>query len=61
MVGIALGERRVVFTIDAKSHEELDGVIKSLPFWAMTKTRVTPLSTFERRLSDDKDMIKNFK
>ena len=35
--GIPLGERRLVFVLEAKDNKDCDDAIKSLPFWGMCK------------------------
>jgi len=57
--GLPVGERRLVYVLDAASNEEADSVIKSLPIWGMVTTKVTPLTTFEKRLAGDKELIKH--
>ena len=44
------GAIALALIVNAKSAEELDGVITSLPVWPRMETTVTPLSTFDVRM-----------
>jgi muconolactone delta-isomerase len=47
--------------IEAASVLELDQVIESLPLWPRTHTRVTPLTTFDDRLTAVKERLDGIK
>jgi|SRR5580765_3378827 len=44
------GAIALALIVNAKSAEELDGLISSLPVWPRMETTVTPLSTFDVRM-----------
>ena len=51
--GFPLGERAIAFIIEADSPEELDALLQRIPFWGITKTKVTPLQAFEDSCDQD--------
>jgi hypothetical protein len=51
--GFPLGERAIAFIIEADSPKELDATLQEIPFWGITKTKVTPLQAFEDRRDQD--------
>ena len=52
--GFPVGERAIAFIIEADSPEELDSLLQGIPFWGITKTKVTPLQAFEDRYDQDR-------
>jgi hypothetical protein len=59
--GVPVSERGVVFIIDVSSNEELDQVLRGLPFWGMLEWQVTPLQGFEGRAFQERRMIQQLK
>jgi muconolactone delta-isomerase len=51
--GYPLGERAIAFIVEADSPKELDSLLLEIPFWGITKTKVTPLQDFEDRRDQD--------
>jgi muconolactone delta-isomerase len=47
--GYPVGERAIAFIAEADSPKELDSLLLGIPFWGITKTKVTPLQDFEDR------------
>lgn len=47
--GVPVGDRALVFIIEASSNEEVDNLLRSLPIWGVLEWKVTPLQTFEGR------------
>ncbi len=45
--GYPVGQRAIVFVIEADSEKELYEILKSLPFTEVAEARVTPLKSFE--------------
>jgi muconolactone delta-isomerase len=41
--GFPVGERAIAFILELDSPEELDALLQGIPFWGITKTKVTPL------------------
>ena len=54
--GIPVGERALAFIIEADSPKELDSLLQGIPFWGITKTKVTPLQDFEDRRDQDRQL-----
>jgi len=52
--GYPLGEKAIVFIIESDSPKELDALLQEIPFWGITKTKVTPLQNFEDRRAQDR-------
>jgi muconolactone delta-isomerase len=52
--GFPVGERAIVFIVESDSPRELDELLESIPFWGITKTKVTPLQAFEDRHDQDR-------
>jgi muconolactone delta-isomerase len=54
ILGVPVGTRTWLFVVDADSHKELDELLVSLPAWAITETKVTPLHVLEERAENDR-------
>jgi muconolactone delta-isomerase len=52
--GFPVGERAIAFIVEADSSKELDSLLLQIPFWGITKTKVTALQDFEERYELDK-------
>ena len=52
--GFPVGERALAFIVEADSPKELDALLLEIPFWVITKTKVTPLQDFEGRRDLDR-------
>jgi Muconolactone delta-isomerase len=52
--GFPVGERAIAFIVEADSPKELDELLLEIPFWVITKTKVTPLQDFEDRRDLDR-------
>ncbi len=59
--GLPVGDRALVFIIEAASHEELDKLLRGLPFWPVLEWDVTALQTFEGRAAQDRQFVHDFK
>ena len=51
--GFPVGERAIAFIVEAGSPKDLDSLLMEIPFWGITKTKVTPLQNFEDRRDQD--------
>jgi hypothetical protein len=47
--GPVVGRVSLRLIMEADSAEQVDGMIESLPVWAVAETRVTPLVSFDQR------------
>ena len=56
--GLAVGARRGVFVMEASSHEEVDKMLQSLPFWGLLKWEVTALHSFKGRANQEREAVK---
>ncbi len=54
--GNPVGERAIAFIVEADSPKELDSLLMEIPFWGITKTKVTPLQEFEDRRDQDQQV-----
>lgn len=59
--GLPIGDRGVVFILDAASHDEADRILRSLTLWGALEWNVTPLQSIEGRLAADSQMLKAIK
>jgi muconolactone delta-isomerase len=59
--GVPVSERAVVFIIDVPSNEELDQILRSLPFWPILEWQVTPLQGFDGRAFQERRMLQQLK
>ncbi len=59
--GVPVSERAVVFIIDAQSNEELDQILRGLPFWSILDWQVTPLQSFDGRAFHERKMLQQMK
>ena len=55
--GLPVGERSFVFIAEASSNDELDQVLRSIPFWGVLEWEVTPLQTFTGRASMERAFL----
>jgi hypothetical protein len=51
--GYPVGERAIAFIVEADSPKELDSLLLEIPFWGITKTKVTPLQDLPSFLRRD--------
>ena len=51
--GFRVGERAITFIVEADSPEEVDQLLYWIPFWGITKTKVTPLQNWDDRREQD--------
>ncbi len=59
--GVIGGARSGVVIIEAASNEELGELLLSIPFWGISKVDVTPLESFERRVTLTHKMLEQLK
>jgi Muconolactone delta-isomerase len=52
--GFPVGERAIALIVEADSPKELDALLLEIPFWVITRTKVTPLQGFEDRRDLDR-------
>ncbi len=59
--GVPVSERAIVFIAEAASNEELDQMLRSLPFWGILDWQVTPLQSFEGRAFNERKILQQLK
>ena len=59
--GVPVGQRAVVFVVEASSNEELDQMLRSLPIWGGMKWKVIPLQSFSGRENMEKNILTEMK
>ena len=55
--GLPVGDRAVVFIVEADTHQEVDEMVQGLSIWSMLEWEVLPLVTFGDRMAGEKAML----
>ena len=55
------GRRGMAFIMEATSNEELSRLLGTIPEWPLLKVDVTPLDSFEERLTDVRQDLERLK
>ncbi|MCK9376172.1 MAG: muconolactone Delta-isomerase family protein [Syntrophobacterales bacterium] len=56
--GIPVGDRALVFIVEAASHDEVDRLVRNLPMWGLFKWDVMALQTFTGRAAQEREYVK---
>jgi len=59
--GLPVGDRAFVFITEAKSNDELDQMLRSLPMWGELDWEVTALQTFNARARQERQAVRDLK
>lgn len=59
--GLPVGERAFVCIVEAKSHDELDRLLQSIPMWGVLDWEVTPLQSVTARYAQERKAIRELK
>jgi hypothetical protein len=59
--GVPVSERAVVFIVDAQSNEELDQILRGLPFWSILEWQVTALQSFDGRAFHERKILQQLR
>lgn len=59
--GLPVGERALVFIIDAPSNEELDATLQRIPLWGLLTWEVTALQSFKSRADHERAFVAKVK
>jgi muconolactone delta-isomerase len=54
--GYAVGERAAAFIFEVDSNEELDSLLRDLPYWGLVKMKASPLQDVEGRREGDRQL-----
>jgi muconolactone delta-isomerase len=55
--GVVAGAKSSAMIVDVADHNELSGLLQSLPFWSIMKVTVTPLQSFAERANQEKRAV----
>jgi len=55
--GLPVGDRAIVFILEASSHQEADNIVQGLSIWSMLEWEVIPLTGFGDRLAGEKALL----
>jgi muconolactone delta-isomerase len=59
--GLPVGDRAVVFILEASSNDEVDKLLRSIPLWPVLEWKVVPLQTFEGRAAIESKLVEGAK
>lgn len=59
--GVFTAARAGVLILDAASHEEVNQLLQSLPFWGVHKWDVRPLTSFSYRAEQERQLASRLK
>ncbi len=59
--GLPVGDRAFVFVAEAKTNDELDQMLRSLPMWGELEWEVTALQTFQGRAKQERQAVRELK
>ncbi len=55
--GVPLGDRAVIFIVEAASNGDVDRMLRSLPMWSLFKWNVIALETFAGRAAQEREFV----
>ena len=58
--GLPVGDRALVFILEAASHSEADSIVQNLSIWPMLEWEVLPLVDYGERLAQEKALLAKF-
>ncbi len=56
--GLPVGDRAIVFIVEAESNDALDRILRKLPIWGALDWEVTPLQSFQGRMAIEQDAVR---
>lgn len=59
--GLPIGDRALVFIMEASSNDEVDKFLRSLPAWGALKWKVTALESFAGRAAQEREILNELK
>ena len=54
---LPVGDRAIVFILEASSNAEADSIIQNLPMWSLLEWQVLPLQDISGRLEQEKALL----
>jgi len=59
--GVPVGDRAFVFIAEAKSNDELDQMLRTLPMWGSLDWEVIALQSFRGRAKQEREAVRELK
>lgn len=59
--GLPLGERTLVFIMEASSNEQADRILRELPCWGVFDWEVRPILSFGKRSKEEQSIVSKLK
>ncbi len=59
--GLPVGDRAIVFIVEAKSNDEVDNMLRQIPMWGVFDWEVTALQTFNGRAKQERQAVRDIK
>jgi|SRR5262245_22809492 hypothetical protein len=59
--GLPIGDRALVFIVEAASNDEVDQLLRNIPMWGVLNWEVTALQSFEGRASQERRAVQQAK
>ncbi len=59
--GLPVGSRTFYLIVEAKSHDEVDRMLRDIPAWGVFSWEVTPLQSIEGRAAMEREILKSLK
>lgn len=59
--GLPVGSRTFFLIVEAKSHDEVDRMLRDIPAWGVFSWEVTPLQSIEGRAAMEREILKSLK
>ncbi|MGD9488437.1 MAG: hypothetical protein AB7W47_10475 [Calditrichaceae bacterium] len=59
--GLAVGDRALIFIVEASSNSEVDKIIRGIPAWGVLKWKVTALESFAGRAARERENLSALK
>jgi hypothetical protein len=58
--GVPLGDRALVFILEAASHDDADRLLRGLPMWGLFKWDVIALEAFAGRAAQEREFVQRY-
>jgi hypothetical protein len=59
--GLPVGDRALIFILEASSHDEVDRILRDLPAWGVLQWKVKPLQSIEGRAKKEQAIVKELR
>lgn len=58
--GLPIGDRTIIFVLEAASHSEADSIIQSMPIWPLLEWEVVALQSVGDRMAQEKQLLAQY-